>query len=484
MIRKRRKVVNGVEITLMEKTVSANPMAEQAAFYNDIERRLTDHIENTFHSLPTQISTATTKEIQTVVQQELQSDISLSGSFDQDTFLGIVGNTPEEGSILAYDDQGDQLLWQQSPSVRFADIENTLVNYNTFFRSDFVQPNKLHLPFAVAWGENNWGGNGRGGIFWSDPWTTPVDNFSIKFGHDDEDIGESGYTDDFIFATAATYVDFGGTGFTYTEYEYDMGETNVWLGRLDGSRTHYVGQAGNSGPELSMKFSQGSEFGRGWSWTRVGSTPSPYPVMSLTNRGLLKVDNSYVSIKHSSPLAGPRAENKGGATTLDVIAPFHIVGYDQDKSIDSWSGQSIISITKAANLGPEHDGYVLTYEHNYLEDTTGSTIVIPAVGSPPYTGVGESPPLTSITYNDSIGHIRLRPATGGGVSYLSGLTDVQLTEPIGNNEVLAWNTVAGKWINSASAGGGGGSTLPGVEIDMGGFIVLDQPAQVDCGSFV
>lgn len=194
MIRKRRKVVNGVAITLFEKTVSATPTQSLTEMYADVEKRLTSHIATTFQSLPTKFTELTTKEIQTVVQ-DLRSEITLCGStFTQDQLLGVFGNSPEDGSVATFDNQNGVVVWKQSPNIRLTDIENTLSNYPVEFSSDHVKPNKLHLPFAVAWGENNWGGNGRAGIFWLDPWDKPIDNYSIKMGANNSAIGESGYS--------------------------------------------------------------------------------------------------------------------------------------------------------------------------------------------------------------------------------------------------------------------------------------------------
>lgn len=399
MIRKRRKIVNGIEITLLERTVSQTPIQDQNSFFSDVEAKLRTYVNDKFQSIPTQ---QITTEIQAALQQ-VQSESFLSGSpFTIEDFLSIAINEPEDGSIVSYDDQEGSLSWVQSPSVKFAEIDNTLINYNTKFESDHIYSNRLHVPFAVAWGENNWGGNGKSGIFWIDPWDEPIDNYSIKMGMNNEDIGETGYS-------------FG-----------------------------YVSQ-------LAMKFSNGSEGGRGFVWTSVGAGGS-IPVMALdTNDPLTNGGNLWVNRDIKSVSGSVIAENDLNGNRLVVNEnqdlPYNAAIWVNTDSI--MSGTNLITVStlhppSAAAL----DGYIMKYRY-----ITGP-----------------------------VGVIGLVPDTGG-VTSLTALTDVNITEPIANGEVLLYSTAESKWINSTAIGGGGAS-LPSVELDMGAFLEATQPSQIDCGSFI
>jgi len=193
MIRRHRKIVNGVEITLLEKKVVTESKVDPLLA---IESNLKSYIDE-------QIPTETiTNEIQTILPKEIQTIIEteslLSGyTFVQDDFFNIIDNIPEEGSVLSYDNQVESLVWRQSPTVRIGEIENTLLNNDLHYYTQWITSPKIHIPFAVKWTVapfHEFGGPGKAGIFWSDPWGGVVDNFSIKMGIDNDEISETGYT--------------------------------------------------------------------------------------------------------------------------------------------------------------------------------------------------------------------------------------------------------------------------------------------------
>lgn len=62
---------------------------------------------------------------------------------------------------------------------------------------------------------------------------------------------------------------------------------------------------------------------------------------------------------------------------------------------------------------------------------------------------------------------------GGGSSTLSGLTDVDISNPT-DGQTLVYNATSGKWVNGSSGGGGGGLVVPLGEI--GGNPTLMAPA--------
>lgn len=65
---------------------------------------------------------------------------------------------------------------------------------------------------------------------------------------------------------------------------------------------------------------------------------------------------------------------------------------------------------------------------------------------------------------------------GGGATTLAGLTDVQLTTPIGNGQALVYDSNLGKWKNATIEGGGGTGTVTSVALTAPtGFRVTGSP---------
>ena len=316
MVKKRRKVVNGIEIVLFEKSVTK----QESPSYDEVEQKLTWYIDSQLSSkiTPT-IQTTIEKEIQSVTEKQIESLFSYT--FTKDEFLGIVENDPEDGSIVSYDSVNKKVVWKQSPNVRSDLIENKLAQYPYEFRSDFIASNRFYMPFAVVspvTGEI-WGGKGKGGIFWGDPWLDPMDNFSIKFGKDDASIGETGYSYGYV-------------------------------------------------SKLAMKFSNGTEEnGRGFVWTSVGPNGS-VPVMSLDTMdpttlggGNLTVKRHIVSqygnVTANETLFGKIVNVGITSVTFPYDAPIVV----QDSFVSS--GQNIIKLNTDALTSPSLDGYVMTYRH-------------------------------------------------------------------------------------------------------------------------
>ncbi len=259
MVKKRRKVVNGIEIVLFEKSVTK----QESPSYDEVEQKLTWYIDSQLSSkiTPT-IQTTIEKEIQSVTEKQIESLFSYT--FTKDEFLGIVENDPEDGSIVSYDSVNKKVVWKQSPNVRSDLIENKLAQYPYEFRSDFVASNRFYMPFAVrspVTGEI-WGGKGKGGLFWGDPWLDPVDNFSIKFGIDDASIGETGYTYGVVNGLAMKFsngseIEQGIRGFVWTSVGP---EGNIPVMSLDTARP-VSGQTGTGG-NLQVKRNITSEYGK------------------------------------------------------------------------------------------------------------------------------------------------------------------------------------------------------------------------------
>lgn len=330
-IRKRRRIVNGVEITLLEKNTDTLPLVDSTLVYSNIESRLKTYLTE-------QLSKVTLPQsVQTIVQQEVQSAKSLlteplfvSSGLTATDIIATVSNTPEDGSVMAYDSQGSTLVWRQSPNVRLDIIDNTLLNYPNEFISDHITSNKFHIPFAVSWNGNSWGGEGRAGIFWLDPWDEPVDNYSIKFGRDDSSLGETGYT----------YGTVGG---------------------------------------LAMKFSNGMEFDtsngrgspggyRGFVWNRVAGSAQGgnQPVMALDSKeGNLTV----------------RGRIKSDYTGNPIVGNIFLESYDPT------TDNPIIVIS---GVGSSYNGYVLTYEQNPYVPYYASLKLKPSTGGPSTGGYSTS----------------------------------------------------------------------------------------------
>ena len=65
---------------------------------------------------------------------------------------------------------------------------------------------------------------------------------------------------------------------------------------------------------------------------------------------------------------------------------------------------------------------------------------------------------------------------GGGATTLAGLTDVQLTTPIGNGQALVYDSNLGKWKNATIEGGGGTGTVTSVAMTVPtGFAISGSP---------
>lgn len=380
-ITKRRKVVNGVKITLLEKSVISNSIVDQSQKYLDIKNEIREYVDEKIENIVIDQSiTNISNNLQTIPE-------SLSYVLTKDEILGVIQNTPEDGSVLSYDNQYDWLVWRQSPNVRMDLIDNKLVNYENYFSSRYIFSNKLHLPFAIKSLVSNdvWGGLGKAGIFWGDPWSQTVDNFSIKMGRDDASIGETGYT---------------------------------------------YGKVGSGTRPVIMKFSNGSEGGRGFVWTSVGQDGS-IPYMSLdTNRSILGGGNLTV---HNDIIS-----NNGILSGQGIVSHGTIESYGEITSHENIIIDDIDDLPKAFDLRsyyPSVDNTIIRVSH----PTT-----FPVVDE-------------LLSYDGYVMTFR-----HGG--FLPNYGTIGLEPPAG--------------------GSGGGGTFPGVEIDCGSFLQTDNYCEIDAGSFV
>lgn len=106
-------------------------------------------------------------------------------------------------------------------------------------------------------------------------------------------------------------------------------------------------------------------------------------------------------------------------------------------------------------------------------------------------GIPETPYTREEMYLDAIA--RGGGGGGGGSSTLSGLTDVDISNPA-DGQTLVYNSTSGKWENGAGGGGSGGGvfivtyTLTGTSSEDGGTATCDHTAAeigaaVDAGKY-
>jgi len=301
-IKRYRKIVNGNEIVLLEKN-QVEPVLPSSLLYDKLESNLKTYFDSKYTHQTTQtITTEIRNEVQSIIKAE---PFFVTTALTVGNILDVVGNKPEDGSIITYDAQGDRLLWGQSPSVKFDIIENTINSYPIKFESDHTVTNKIHLPFAISWGSNTWGGPGKAGIFWGDPWSPTVDNFSIKMGRDDASIGETGYT---------------------------------------------YGEVGGAGNPVIMKFSNGAERNRGFVWTSVGSDGT-IPIMSLSTQNSAGVGDSagYLTVRKTIETEEILVANSSAATF--ATGSLYLKNFDP----------TIPVIGLGTIYNAAYEGYVLTY---------------------------------------------------------------------------------------------------------------------------
>lgn len=422
MIKRRRKIVNGIEIILLEKTVESAKVDIQP--YTSMENTLMLYLDNQFANLKSTIPSLTEEQIQNIVKREIPAPSNLMGSESllftgqgSTQVLKSISGEPIDGDIIGYDTlNGGILVWKQNPNIRFDIIDNILNEYTNNFESTNMQTVSLKIPFAVQSHippYKNWGGSGKAGIFWNDPWADPINNYSIKMGLNNSTIGETGYTHNWTWLSQDVTFETGST----INYPYVLSSKSF----SDSIRTYNL-------DDLTMKFSNGSEVGRGWVWTRVGSTMGPsfsnIPVMSLTNLGILTTEHCVVSNRYNSLLG--RINYPDRKNSVDSLGAFHVVGYTDSGASQTWSGDSIFSLSMT-DLTSAHTGYALVYEHDHYEDD----VIIPGFA-------------TAVT--QGIGHIRLRPTAAMTANTMSGLLDTELSS-LSDGELITYSASSGDWIN-------------------------------------
>lgn len=353
IVRKRRKLINGFNITLLEKSVD---------ILTDPRVQPIDTADSGGKFLRSE-----NKDIQNTGTGLFEPTNTLLGINDtQIQYLAVPLDEPKDSQYLSWNEKSGTTVWKQltnyqpqidvltdvvkTSSSNISEIQTQIIQFNNIVRTDFVESNLLHLPFAVAWSANSWGGPGKAGIFWSDPGTTPVDNFSIKFGGTNLALGESNY-------------DFGTVGTASTAYP--------------------------SSNAVVMKFSNGTEGARGFVWNAVGISGGP--VMALD----------------TDPNRSDSPYNRGGNLTVRnrIITHqgcFQANGYSQIPiGTTQYLGNLHVNehnpylqyplptpiITLRPSLGSEYNGYVMTYREGNLYGEIGLSPSVGGSGSGTLPGV-------------------------------------------------------------------------------------------------
>ena len=100
-VKKRRKTINGIQITLMEKIVSGVELQQESFASPETEESLRAYIDSQLESItiPQQVSpidqTSPQPNVTTQVVQFSEEALDIS----TESFLGIVTNNPERGLV-------------------------------------------------------------------------------------------------------------------------------------------------------------------------------------------------------------------------------------------------------------------------------------------------------------------------------------------------------------------------------------------------
>ena len=175
IIKKKRKIINGIEFVLMEKTRGEVPAA-QFSVAGTPSLTIQEFIEETEQKI---------EELETKVSDEnILERISPQIEITTESLSSAFVNEPEDGDIVAYDGESNKLNWIQNPNVALnIDVDNinsTLDDFRRGFRSQYIQ-----LPFQVR--------KAHGGIFWQDLNLPPYDGFGISMGANNYSAGTFGY---------------------------------------------------------------------------------------------------------------------------------------------------------------------------------------------------------------------------------------------------------------------------------------------------
>lgn len=363
IVRKRRKLINGFNITLLEKVVDAfEGSFVQSADNTVIGKRFIRSENSGPYSGSDSLSTDT---------------LTLSGVNDtQIQYLTVPLTEPQDAYQLAWNAASATTVWVQpvnyqpqldslslsiaTSSSNISELQTLVSQFNSFISSDYIETSSLHIPFAVAWSGNNWGGPGKAGIFWHDPGTDPYDGFAIKYGCDNASIGETGYSYGSVGVLAASPV--------------------------------------------VMRFTNGMEGTRGFIWAAHGYGRT-VPVMALDTDDPLS--NPYAgSLKVKGNITAERGDiwvvSGGVSAAKNVVAG--------ERLYVGWPSQSVLGPIEVANYDPSTGNCLITMRGNFLYDSGGT---------PTGTSLNASHNNYVLSYThlfSNYGAIGLRPAPAGGGS--------------------------------------------------------------------
>lgn len=272
MIRKRRKIINGIEIVLMEKVAQTETTIRTTVPVNE---DLRTYIDEQIIKLKDEQETVVTQTTQTLPTSILPT--ASTTVVTQEDLLSIVESTPEDGNYIIYDSSLGRLRWEQSPNVTtellVTEIENSITRISTDgLETDHAKLNYVQLDFEDRLASK--------GIFWADPWASSLyEGFSIQMA-----------TDSSIYNLVNPL-----SGYNYGHVE-----------------------------QLAMRFTSGGDINtsglkRGWVWTSVG--PPSYgnggymPVMSLDRRGRMTLKSGITFEEYDGEGSFLSFSGAGGNTT-------------------------------------------------------------------------------------------------------------------------------------------------------------------------
>ena len=145
---------------------------------------------------------------------------------------------------------------------------------------------------------------------------------------------------------------------------------------------------------------------------------------------------------------------------------FTVHGKEVVTVVDGTTGEETTTTTERDLLPNEVAGTISTTDEE-TGDVTTTVVTIESIEAK--AGVWTNFFVSALGKNSGGG--------GGGATTLAGLTDVQLTTPIGNGQALVYDSNLGKWKNATIEGGGGGTgTVTSVALSVPtGFRVTGSP---------
>lgn len=146
---------------------------------------------------------------------------------------------------------------------------------------------------------------------------------------------------------------------------------------------------------------------------------------------------------------------------------FTVHGKEVVTVVDGTTGEETTTTTERDLLPNEVAGTISTTDEE-TGDVTTTVVTIESIEAK--AGVWTNFFVSALGKNSDGGG-------GGGATTLAGLTDVQLTTPIGNGQALVYDSNLGKWKNATIEGGGGGTgTVTSVALSVPtGFRVTGSP---------